>query len=202
MAMLTLNRPRTGRTEDEPSDLALVARARVDVRGFEALFDRYWESVLRFCLVRLNDWHLAEDSASQAFINAYAHLNAFHGSDDSSFRCWLFAIARNTVRDTQRSMYRHPTAQLREAETLIDPTRSLEEAALESERRRQLQALLAGLSEEHRQLIELRAAGLTAAEIGVVLGKSEAAIRQAQSRLIRSLRTSVSDGPNGEGGYV
>ncbi|MEZ4530338.1 MAG: hypothetical protein R2855_04830 [Thermomicrobiales bacterium] len=29
---------------------------------------------------------------------------------------------------------------------------------------------------------------MTAAEIGVVLGKSETAVRQAQSRLIRSLR--------------
>ncbi|MEZ4506701.1 MAG: sigma factor-like helix-turn-helix DNA-binding protein [Thermomicrobiales bacterium] len=53
--------------------------------------------------------------------------------------------------------------------------------------KRLLQQLLHGLPDEQRQLIELRAAGLTAAEIGVVLGKSETAVRQAQSRLIRSL---------------
>ncbi|MEZ4532323.1 MAG: sigma-70 family RNA polymerase sigma factor [Thermomicrobiales bacterium] len=63
-----------------------------------------------------------------------------------------------------------------------------EDAALDSDQNRLLQQLLHGLPDEQRQLIELRAAGLTAAEIGVVLGKSETAVRQAQSRLIRSLR--------------
>lgn len=186
--MQTLNRPRFGRVDAEPSDLALVEQARLDGCRFEPLFDRYWEPVLRFCMVRLNDWQLAEDAASQAFINAHAHLHAFHGEDDSSFRCWLFAIARNTVRDAQRTAYRHPTTQLSQAERIADPAGSLEEKALDAERGRQLQQLFSGLPEEHRQLIELRAAGLTPAEIGVVLGKSEVAVRQAQSRLIRSLR--------------
>lgn len=189
MATQTLNRSQAERNSAGPTDLELVALAKVDSRGFEPLFDRYWESVLRYCMVRLHDWQLAEDSASQAFINAHSHLQAFHGVDESSFRCWLFAIARNTVRDTQRVAGRHPTTQLDEAETLVDSGWSLEDAAIEAERGRQLQWLLSGLPPEHRQLIELRAAGLTAAEIGLVLGKSEVAVRQAQSRLIRSLRT-------------
>lgn len=194
--MLTLDRRRDEQTDTDQRDIALVERAQFDTRAFEALFDRYWEPVLRFCLVRLRDWQLAEDSASQTFINAHAHLHAFHGTNDSSFRCWLFAIARNIVRDTQRITYRHPTTPLHDSLELIDPARSPEESALETDRAHQLQRLLQGLPEEHRQLIELRAAGLTAAEIGRVLGKSETAVRQAQSRLIRSLRQqcSPSDG--------
>src|SRR5690349_14093701 len=169
MAMLTLNRPRSGRAGNELTDLVLVERAREDPRAFAPIFDRYWESVLRFCLVRLSDWQLAEDSASQAFINAHRNLHAFHGQDDSSFRCWLFAIARNTVRDTQRTSFRHKAFPLDEAIELADPSRSLEEMALDADRRHQLQVILSRLSAEQRQLIELRAAGLTAAEIGVVL---------------------------------
>lgn len=196
--MLTYDRRRVAAANADQSDIALVAQARYDSRGFEPLFDRYWEPVLRYCLVRLNDWQLAEDSASQAFINAHAHLHHFHGEDDSSFRCWLFAIARNTVRDTQRTVYRHPTSQLSEALEVADPSRSLEESALDAERSRQLQQILARLPDEHRQLIELRAGGLTAAEIGVVVGKSETAVRQAQSRLIRSLRAQFAEETKGE----
>lgn len=186
--MQALSRPIPERIEPDRSDNVLVAEARIDSCRFEALFDRYWESVLRFCLVRLNDWQLAEDAASQAFLNAHRNLHRFKGIDESSFRCWLFAIARNTTRDMHRSSHRHPTVQLSEAETIVDPAKSPEDAALDSDQNRLLQQLLHGLPDEQRQLIELRAAGLTAAEIGVVLGKSETAVRQAQSRLIRSLR--------------
>lgn len=196
--MPTLSRPRPNRAEFDQSDGALVDQARLDSRRFEALFDRYWEPVLRFCLVRLNDWQLAEDAASQAFINAHRNLHMFQGVDESSFRCWLFAIARNTVRDAHRATYRHPTFPLSEAEEVVDPTESPEDAALDAERNRMLQQILHELPEDQRQLIELRAAGLTAAEIGAVLGKSEAAVRQAQSRLIRSLRAQFAGTPDGE----
>jgi RNA polymerase sigma-70 factor (ECF subfamily) len=193
--MLTLNRMQARWSDPGESDIALVAEAIDDPRSFELLFDRYWEPVLRYCLVRLDDWQLAEDAASQTFIKMHAHLQRFVGTDDSAFRCWMFAIARNTVHDVQRATYRHRSTRLAEAESLADSGISPEDAALQSEQSRQLRQLLSTLPDEHRQLIELRAAGLTAAEIGVVLGKSEAAVRQAQSRLIRSLRSQFAEGP-------
>lgn len=193
--MLTLNRMQARWAGPGESDIALVSQAIVDPRAFELLFDRYWEPVFRYCLVRLHDWQLAEDAASQTFIKMHAHLLRFVGTDDSAFRCWMFAIARNTVHDVQRTTYRHRSTQLSEAESLADSGISPEDAALEAERSRQLQQILSTLPDEHRQLIELRAAGLTAAEIGIVLGKSEAAVRQAQSRLIRSLRSQFAELP-------
>lgn len=193
--MLTLNRMQARWAGPGESDIALVSQAIVDPRAFEQLFDRYWEPVFRYCLVRLHDWQLAEDAASQTFIKMHAHLLRFVGTDDSAFRCWMFAIARNTVHDVQRTTYRHRSTQLSEAESLADSGISPEDAALEAERSRQLQQILSTLPDEHRQLIELRAAGLTAAEIGIVLGKSEAAVRQAQSRLIRSLRSQFAELP-------
>jgi RNA polymerase sigma-70 factor (ECF subfamily) len=191
--MLTLNRTQVRWAGPGESDIALVTQAIADPRSFELLFDRYWTSVFRYCLVRLDDWQLAEDAASQTFIKVHAHLQRFVGTDDSAFRCWMFAIARNTVHDVQRATYRHRSTRLSEAESLADSGISPEDAALESERSRQLQQLLSTLPDEHRQLIELRAAGLTSAEIGIVLGKSEAAVRQAQSRLIRSLRSQFAE---------
>ena len=58
-------------------DVALVAAARGDPHDFAPLFLRYWDSVLRYCTVRLHDHHDAEDAASQVFVDAYAGLHRF-----------------------------------------------------------------------------------------------------------------------------
>jgi RNA polymerase sigma factor (sigma-70 family) len=76
---------------------------------------------------------------------------------------------------------------------LADPGFSLEELAIIAERQERLRGLLDALPPLQQEMIELRSAGLSAAEIGVVLGKSEAAVRQAQSRLIRSLRAELAE---------
>jgi RNA polymerase sigma-70 factor (ECF subfamily) len=200
--MLTLNRMQARWAGPGEGDIALVSQAIDDPRAFELLFDRYWDPVFRYCLVRLSDWQLAEDAASQTFIKMHAHLSRFSGSDDSAFRCWMFTIARNTVHDVQRATYRHRSTRLSDAESFADLGISPEDAALEAERSRLLQQVLSTLPDEHRQLIELRAAGLTAAEIGMVLGKSEAAVRQAQSRLIRSLRSQFAEFPEAGDRYA
>ncbi|MBX3069287.1 MAG: sigma-70 family RNA polymerase sigma factor [Thermomicrobiales bacterium] len=165
-----------------------------DPAHFERLFDRYWDAVFRYCYVRLSDWHLAEDTASQTFLHALAGFPSFRGgADEMAFRCWLFAIARTTVAGVHRGAYRQQSTALDQAAGLADPGFSLEELTIIAERQERLRGLLDALPPLQQEMIELRSAGLSAAEIGVVLGKSEAAVRQAQSRLIRSLRAEFTE---------
>ena len=70
-----------GTSAPVPHDAELVAMALANSANFDRLFDRYWESIFRFCCVRLNDWHLAEDAASQTFLNALRALLTFRAAD-------------------------------------------------------------------------------------------------------------------------
>jgi RNA polymerase sigma-70 factor (ECF subfamily) len=173
-------------------DATLVARALIERHAFGFIFDRYWDAIFRFCYFRLGDWHLAEDAASQVFERALAGLERFAASDgEHNVRAWLFGIARNVLHETRRATQRQGGAVLEEAREIASSDRSVEQQAIDAEQRAQLRALFARLNDEQRELLELRLAGLSSAEIGELLGKSAGAIRTAQSRTVDTLRTFV-----------
>src|SRR5437016_10707911 len=83
--------PSTIRREDEH---LLVAAARAgDAAAFEELVNRYEGKVFRLTRNITGNHEDAEDAMQDAFLNAYAHLQDFHG--DSRFYTWLVRIAAN-----------------------------------------------------------------------------------------------------------
>jgi RNA polymerase sigma-70 factor (ECF subfamily) len=65
---------------------------------------------------------------------------------------------------------------------------------VEAEERQQMQRLVAALPEEQRELIALRVTGgLSAKEIGQVVGKSEGAVRVAIHRTLQQLRAAAKE---------
>lgn len=175
-------------TEPAP-DAILIARALQDRRAFAAIFDRYWDDIFRSCYFRLGDWHLAEDAASQVFERALAGLDRFATSDgEYNLRAWLFGIARNVLHETNRATYRVVNAPLDDAQQLTSSDRSIDDDLIDAEQRRFLFALLDRLSDDQRELLELRLAGLSSAEIGALLGKTAGAVRTAQSRTVDTLK--------------
>jgi len=178
------------------ADAVLVAHAQHDSRALEPLYNRYFDSVFRFCYYRLGNWQDAEDACGDIFANALTSLGRFQPDDRAdSFRCWLFTIARNVVSNRRRDHVRHPLAALAEPESLPDEGRSPEEAAIASESHRVLVALLARVEPEQRDLLELRLVGLNDAQIARVLGRSHDAVRKEQSRTINALRVLVRNHP-------
>jgi RNA polymerase sigma-70 factor (ECF subfamily) len=166
----------------DATDAVLVAAARHDPRRFEPLFLRYWEPVLRYCTFRLDDRDDAEDAASQVFVDAYASLHRFQArGQEGSFRSWLFTIAHHEIANRHRYRVRHPASRLEEAEDVADPNGTFEQAARADDVAHVL-ALVRELPDRPREVVELRLAGLTDREIAQVLGISEPAVRQAQSR--------------------
>ena len=177
----------TGLTDSE-----LVSVARTNPNAFGILFDRYWETIFRFCYFRLDDWHEAEDVASQIFSNAYSSLARFHEDDPGqTFRAWLYGIARNLLGNSWRYANRHPTTSIDTAFHLPAGDQSIEELVFRDEEAQLLFTLMASLPSDQRELLELRLAGLSAAEIGVVLGRSPDAVRKAQSRVFAAMRSTA-----------
>ncbi len=166
---------------DDEDDL--VARARDDPLAFATLYDRHIDAVFGYCVLRLGRREVAEDAASVIFSRALAGLSRYRGP---SFRAWLFGIAHHVVIDVYRTT--RGDLSLDAAREVDDPAASPEEAAIASESERALTAALAYLTPDQRQVIELRLAGLTGAEIGAALGRSQGAIAVAQHRAMRRLK--------------
>jgi RNA polymerase sigma-70 factor (ECF subfamily) len=191
--MLRLSSPATPAAESSPptavSDALLVVRAQRDPAAFAALYDTYFDAVYRYCYHRLGNWDAAEDAASLVFTNALAALPRFRIDNRSgSFRSWLFCIAHNVVANQYRATSLRPVVPLTEADDVVDAAPSPEEAALTAEASRSVHAALRQLPPEQRQVLELRLAGLTDAEISQVLGRSRGAVRTAQYRILLRIR--------------
>ena len=167
------------------SDEELARRAGTDRWAFTVLYRRWAEPVYRYCFRRLLTRETAEDVTSQVMIQAFAAICHFRGD---SFPAWLFAIAHNAIVSTVRRPSYRLTAPLADDLPIADPAPGPEELALAGEASRLLYAALAVLSPEQRQVIELRLADLTTAEIGQVTGRTPEAVRMVQHRAIRRLR--------------
>lgn len=190
---LRRGRPRsaTGVPSDadfQATDAAIVARAKQDRQIFALLYRRYVDRVYRYCLRCLGDRDAAEDATSTVFAKALAALPTCR---DDAFRSWLFAIAHNVITDTYRT--RSLATPLADAADVADRDPSPESQALAADDARRIRTMLALLPDAERDLLELRLAGLTDAEIARALGRSHGAVRTSQYRAIRRLRNLIVD---------
>jgi RNA polymerase sigma factor (sigma-70 family) len=167
-------------------EAALVAAAQRDRRAFGPLYARYANPIFKYCFAQLRDRQAAEDATSLVFTKALDGLSRFHGG---SFRAWLFAIARNVVTDQFRA--RRFDAPLEAAAAVAAPGATLDDLAADADRDRGVWTLLAELTPDQRQVIELRLRGLAGSEVADVVGRSHAWVKVTQFRAIQRLRATM-----------
>jgi RNA polymerase sigma-70 factor (ECF subfamily) len=177
-------------------DRPLVEAARRDPARFDALYRRYLAQVYSYAYYELGDHHAAEDATERTFLAALDNLGRFEerarpadGEGASTFRVWLFRIARNVVANEQRSTRRHPAAPLDDAVTavLADPL-DIEGQAVRNEEALAAWRAVGRLSGDRRRAVVLRFVDeMSTAEIAGVLGRSEAAVRVLIHRALRSV---------------
>lgn len=171
------------------SDEALVIAAQADPAAFAALYLRYVDLVYRFCYRRLGERTAAEDATSRIFERSLRALPRYRAG---SFRSWLFTIARNTITDLYRSE-RADRKEYRIPDTwdMRDERPGPERQSIDADDARYVRGLLTRLTDDQRQVIELRLAGLTDSEIATVLGRSRGSVRTIQFRAIQKLRALI-----------
>ena len=84
--------------------------AQADPARFDALYRKYLAQVYSYAFYELGDHHEAEDATERTFLAALANLGRFEerarpadGEGASTFRVWLFQIARNAVAERRRT---------------------------------------------------------------------------------------------------
>lgn len=156
--------------------------AIADVDGFARAYAQYRLPVYRYLRARGELEEDALDLTATTFERAFAKRHGFR-QRDGGLGAWLFRIARNAAIDAHRR---------RKAEAFLtssdDVHLAMDADHAERERQEVVEAV-STLPEVQREAIWLRyASGLTAREIGSVLGRSEAAIQKQIQRALDTLR--------------
>jgi len=182
-------------------DRALVEAARRDPTRFDALYRKYLAQVYSYAYYELGDHHEAEDATERTFLQALAALPRFEeralpadGEGASTFRVWLFQIARNVVANQRRGHRRHRELPLETAAVIADPLDVEDRAAVRDEALAAWAAVGRLPADRRRALVLRFVEEMSTAEIAGVLGRSEGAVRVLIHRALRSVARDLETG--------
>ena len=156
-----------------------------DETAFACLFRDAQPVLLRYLQLITPD---AEDVAGETWLQVVKGLPGFRGGEEA-FRAWLFTIARHRAVDASRSRARRPDVPLTGTEAEPHPLApDTADLALESISTRSVVALVKRLPPDHAEIIMLRVvAGLEAADVARIVGKTPGAVRVTAHRALRRL---------------
>jgi RNA polymerase sigma-70 factor (ECF subfamily) len=163
---------------------ALISRAsRGDVDAFSKLVSAH-SALVRGVTLRMLGSQEAQDASQEVWVRVWANMKSFRG--DSAFSTWLYRVTVNTCLSFRRKESRRRTREVEEELAHLsissgdgDP----EEAALDAERREEIQVALGSVRAEHRAAMVMRhMEGLSCAEISEALGVPNGTVKGWASR--------------------
>jgi RNA polymerase sigma-70 factor, ECF subfamily len=159
---------------------------------FADLYDRHAQTLVLFFQRRAYDPEAAVDLMAETFAAAFRDRRSFRGTGPEQAVAWLFGIARHQL----SAYYRHGAVERRALARLGVDRRPLTDAELErveqlagtASLRDEVARVLAELSSEHREALELRVVQERPYdEVARLLRVSEPTARQRVARALRAL---------------
>jgi len=170
------------------SEQDLVERAQEDPLAFGVLYERYVDRIYNYVYHRVGNHHDAEDLTARTFYRALAHIKRYEDRG-APFSAWLFRIAHNLVANWHRDRVRRQSIPLDDADLVVAGHEPLQDQAEARERSEALRRAMRRLSPERQQLLILKfSEGLSNAEIGEIMGRSEGAIKSLYHRTLLALQ--------------
>jgi RNA polymerase sigma-70 factor, ECF subfamily len=154
-----------------------------------ALVDAYRTPLYQLAVSILQDTDEAHDAVQETFITAMLNLSKYQVG--TNFRAWLYRLALNTCRGHLR---KRRTREMMQRSLMLVQSRSakvgsVEQTALEEERKSNLWTAVDGLNERHRLVILLRfKQQLSIREIAQVLETNEKTVYNRLYDAFRKLR--------------
>jgi len=173
--------------DDEERTWVEQARAG-DSTAVGVLYEHYVDRIYRYIVLKIGDPQEAEDLTGQVFVRMIEAISNFQWQG-VSFQSWLYRIAHNLVVDHLRQRARRPQVALEALEgTLLSDGDDPYTWAEAADFRDHLRGALGRLTDLQAQVIALKfGGGLSNAEVGRVLGRSEGAVKALQHSALNNM---------------
>lgn len=159
--------------------------------AFGLLYERYIKKIYNYIYYRTGNINDAEDLTSKVFHRAFRHIESYNHRG-IPFSAWLYRIAHNLVANWYRDRSRKKEVTLEDhlpSSFHFDFPETALEQNQESEK---MMKAIRKLPPERQQLIILKyVEGLSNTDIGIIMRKSEGAIKSLYHRTLESLRKEI-----------
>ena len=167
---------------------ALVERAKTDPAAFGILYERYVNKIYNYVYYRIGNQHDAEDLTARTFYRALHHIERYV-DQGAPFSAWLYRIAHNLVANWHRDQSRRKIISLEDIKLSVQRRQGPDQMAEQNEEKDELLAAIRRLPPDRQQLLILKfVEGMSNAEIGKVMDRSEGAVKSLYHRTLLSLR--------------
>lgn len=155
----------------------------------EQLFNQYNSMIYRIILLMTNSREEAEDLTQEVFIKAFRGLAGYKG--ESSYKTWLYSIARNITYDHYR---KKRTIQFLKDLIHLERKEPVPEEIMEMKEQTQaLYQAIMGLKLSYREIIILRKIkGYQISETAAILGWIEGKVKTTLHRALHALKNKLS----------
>lgn len=173
---------------DLTAENAVLRASQGDSDAFSLLYELNVNRIYNYVFYRIGSEAEAEDITARVFFKAFGHINSYV-EKGVPFSAWLYRIAHNLIANWHRDNARKNEVSLEDhleiPHKTDQPERTMEQA-------QEIDLLTKGirrLSPDRQQLLVLKfTEGLSNTEIGIIMGKSEGAVKSLYHRSLSALR--------------
>lgn len=177
---------------EQLTDEDCLARiAQGDQEAFGVLYERYVGRIYNYIYYRTGDSAEAEDLTAKVFLRAMRHIINYRDIG-LPFSAWLYRIAHNLVANWHRDNSRRREIALDDTFSMVHLAEHPESELVDREQSERLIHIIKQLPAERQQLVILKfVEHLSNSEIGVIMGRSEGAIKSLYHRTLLALRNEL-----------
>jgi RNA polymerase sigma-70 factor (ECF subfamily) len=169
-------------------DAALTSAAQGDIEAFGVLYERYVGRIYNYIYYRTGNTADAEDLTARVFYRAMRHIGSYRDRG-VPLSAWLYRIAHNVLANWHRDNSRCKEVPLDDTVAGKADGQHPESELVQSEEREQLLYIIHCLPTDRQQLLILKfVEHLSNTEIGLIMGRTEGAIKSLYHRTLLNLR--------------
>ncbi len=176
----------------EPTDDEALSQAiQGDAEAFSFLYERYVNRIYSYIYYRTGNASDAEDLTARVFHRALGSISRYRNMG-VPFSAWLYRIAHNLVANWHRDNSRRQEVALEDNTNLVHRADLPETTLVANQELEDLLTAIRTLSPERQQLVILKfVERLPNAEIALIMGRSEGAIKSLYHRTLLALRDEI-----------